>query len=183
MITRRDSHAIRGSSNSKTHKSRRLTMKKRTAAESGNWPISSAMQPEAHVEQLASELAELRKQLAESLEQQTATTEVRRVISSSPGTLQPVFDSVLAKATDLSEASYGTLWLREGDNFRSAAVQNLPPALAEPRGRALERGGSSHPPPGARGGGGARACRPVRAEHGRGACHGAQANRSCGRHV
>ena len=110
-------------------------MKKRTAAESGNWPISSAMQPEAHVEQLASELAELRKQLAESLEQQTATTEVLRVISSSPGNLQPVFDSVLAKATDLSEASYGTLWLREGDNFRSAAVHNLPPALAEARGR------------------------------------------------
>src|SRR5262249_24853618 len=60
-------------------------------------------------------------ELSESLEQQTATSEVLSVISGSPGELEPVFDTLLAKATDLCEASYGVLWLHEEDGFRSAA--------------------------------------------------------------
>src|SRR5262249_8847854 len=70
--------------------------------------------------------------LTESLEQQTATSEVLQVISTSPGELQPVFEAMLANATRLCEASYGVMWLREGDAFRSAALHGpLPPAYLE----------------------------------------------------
>src|SRR5512132_2431081 len=58
-------------------------------------------------------------ELSESLEQQTATSEVLRVISSSPGDLKPVFETMLANATRLCEAKFGSLFLREGDAFRN----------------------------------------------------------------
>src|SRR5215475_8034264 len=71
------------------------------------------------------------RELSEALEQQTATSEVLQVISSSPG-LQSVFDAMLANATRLCEASYGILWLREGDQFRTGAYYGaLPPAYTE----------------------------------------------------
>ena len=63
----------------------------------------------------------LTRELSETLEQQAATAEVLRIISSSPGELDPVFQTILANATRLCEASYGAMWLREGDSFRNAA--------------------------------------------------------------
>src|SRR5262249_272186 len=68
------------------------------------------------------------RELTESLEQQTATSEVLQVISSSPGELQPVFDAMLANATRLCEASYGVMWLSEGDGFRIASLYGALPA-------------------------------------------------------
>jgi GAF domain-containing protein len=62
------------------------------------------------------------RELSQALEQQTATSEVLRVISNSSGELQPVFEAMLSNATRLCEASYGTLWLREEDAFRTVAV-------------------------------------------------------------
>src|SRR5947207_1587556 len=59
------------------------------------------------------------RELSESLEQQTARSEVLRVISSSPGDLKPVFDTMLANATRLCEAKFGSMFLREGDGFRN----------------------------------------------------------------
>ena len=73
------------------------------------------------------------RELTELLEQQTATAEVLRVISASPGELEPVFDAMLANATRLCDASYGTLWLHEGDGrMRAAAFHgDLPQAYLE----------------------------------------------------
>ena len=83
------------------------------------------------------------RELTEALEQQTATSEVLRVISSSPGELEPVFQAMLANATRICEAKFGTLWLREGDAFRAVALHNAPPAYAEARRRELRL----RPPP------------------------------------
>src|SRR6516162_2760462 len=55
------------------------------------------------------------RELTETLEQQTATSEVLRVISSSPGELEPVFKTMLENATRICEAKFGTMFLREGD--------------------------------------------------------------------
>jgi len=78
---------------------------------------------------IAIENTRLLNELRESLQQQTATSEVLGVISSTPGELDPVFNSMLANATRLCEASYGTLWMQEGDGFRTAAIHGaLPPA-------------------------------------------------------
>jgi GAF domain-containing protein len=68
------------------------------------------------------------KELTESLEQQTATSEVLQVISTSPGELEPVFQAMLANATRLCEASYGALWFCEGDAFRVGAFHGPLPA-------------------------------------------------------
>ena len=52
------------------------------------------------------------------------------VISSSPGELQPVFQTMLENATRICEAQFGTLFLREGDTFRRVATHNAPPNYA-----------------------------------------------------
>jgi GAF domain-containing protein len=72
-------------------------------------------------------------ELTESLAQQTATSDVLQVISSSPGELQPVFEVILANATRLCDAKFGTLNLYDGDAFRIVAVHKVPPAFAETR--------------------------------------------------
>src|SRR6266487_2330275 len=74
------------------------------------------------------------KELSESLERETATSQVLGIISSSPSDLKPVFETILANATRLCEASHGTLWLCEGDAFRLAARHGaLPAGFAERR--------------------------------------------------
>jgi len=87
------------------------------------------------LDQWTRELAEARRQLAEALEQQTATSEVLRAISRSSGELEPVFQAMLENAVGVCGASFGTLYLREGDGFRAAAMHNAPPAFAEARKR------------------------------------------------
>ena len=84
---------------------------------------------------LLNELRQRTTDLTGLLEQQTATSEVLSVISSSPVELQPVFDSMLANATRLCEARFCTLQLRENGTFRVAAMHNPPPAYAEARKR------------------------------------------------
>jgi two-component system, NtrC family, sensor kinase len=84
---------------------------------------------------LLSELRQRTDDLTESLEQQTATSEVLKVISSSPGDLGPVFRAMLENATRICEANFGVLFLADGDGFRTGAMHNAPEALAEARRR------------------------------------------------
>jgi two-component system, NtrC family, sensor kinase len=71
------------------------------------------------------------RELAESLEQQTATSEVLQVISSSPGDLQPVFATMLTNMVRVCDATLGSVYRFEGDAFRFIAQHNTLPAHAE----------------------------------------------------
>jgi adenylate cyclase len=82
---------------------------------------------------IAIENTRLLNELRESLQQQTATADVLKVISSSPGELEPVFKAILANATDICGAKFGTLYLRKDDAFYASAFHNAPPAFVEAR--------------------------------------------------
>ena len=82
---------------------------------------------------IAIENARLLNELRKSLQQQTATADVLKVISSSPGELEPVFKAILANATDICGAKFGTLYLRKDDAFYARAFHNAPPAFVEAR--------------------------------------------------
>jgi hypothetical protein len=91
--------------------------------------------PQVSDADLDGKLALAERELREALERQAATDEVLRVIASSTGELDPVFETILANATRICEAKFGNLWLRDGDSFRIAVMHNPPPALAEARQR------------------------------------------------
>ena len=77
------------------------------------------------------EVVRLTRELNEAVEQQTATAEILRVISSSPGDLPPVFEAILENSTRICEATFGNLWLREGDKFRIVAMHGGSPEYRE----------------------------------------------------
>jgi GAF domain-containing protein len=95
---------------------------------------------------IAIENTRLLNELRESLQQQTATADVLHVISSSPGELKPVFETMLANATRICEAKYGVLFRYDDGSFYPAATLNPPPALADflrQRGRFLPAAGTA----------------------------------------
>jgi GAF domain-containing protein/DNA-binding response OmpR family regulator len=82
---------------------------------------------------IAIENTRLLNELRETLQQQTATSEVLQVISSSPGELQPVFSAMLENATRVCDSTFGTMYLREGDAFRAVSMHGAPPAYQAAR--------------------------------------------------
>ena len=93
------------------------------------------VESQRHADEARRQLAEARRQAAEALEQQTATSEVLQVISSSAGQLEPVFQAMLANATKLCEAKFGNLFLYKEGGLHFAAGHNVPPAYLEARRR------------------------------------------------
>jgi GAF domain len=98
--------------------------KRRNSLEAGVRRGSSATDRDA-------EVARLSQELHEALEQQTATSEVLRVISGSSGELEPVFKTILENAVRVCGAKFGNLWLRDGDNFRIASTHGAPSAYRD----------------------------------------------------
>jgi GAF domain-containing protein len=84
---------------------------------------------------IAIENTRLLNELRESLQQQTATSEVLQVISSSPGELEPVFETMLANAVRICEAKFGVLFQSEGEALRAVALHGAPALYAEERRR------------------------------------------------
>src|SRR5260221_1131105 len=70
-------------------------------------------------------------ELSQSLAQQTATSQVLQVISSSPGELEPVFRAMLENAVRICEANFGILYLYENEKFRTVSMLGVPPKFAE----------------------------------------------------
>ena len=95
--------------------------------------------------QRTTDLTERTADLTEALEQQTATSEVLGVISSSPGDLQPVFASMLGNAVRICDARFGNIYRWDGEVLLLVATENTPPAFAEARKSGLLRH-SSHDP-------------------------------------
>src|SRR5262245_2819574 len=98
--------------------------KRRNSPETGVRRGSSATDRDA-------EVARLSQDLDEALEQQTATSEVLRVISRSSGELEPVLKTILDNAVRVCGAKFGNLWLRDGDNFRIASTHGVPSAYRD----------------------------------------------------
>ena len=89
--------------------------------------------------QRTTDLTERTADLTEALEQQTATSEVLRVISSSPGELEPVFSTMLENAVRICDAKFGNIYRWDGELFHLLAAFNTPSALVEARTRSPSR--------------------------------------------
>src|SRR5262245_60098671 len=116
---------------SSTTRGRKLRSPGTTAkARASNRP-NSLSELNKQLEARTRELAEVRGHLSEALEQQTATSEVLRAITGSPGDLKPVFEAILTNARRLCEAKFGHLLIYDGEHFRVAAVQAAPSTLTD----------------------------------------------------
>jgi hypothetical protein len=108
-------------------KSRTHGRKSRSTGTKATTRVGQVRKPRADLER---RLETYKRELNEALEQQTATSEVLSVISSSPGELQPVFHAMLANAVRICEASFGNLLLYDGDVFWHVALHNAPQTWA-----------------------------------------------------
>src|SRR5215831_14116555 len=97
--------------------------------------VSLPVNIQKQLDQRTSELIQVQKHLAELVEQQTATSEVLRVISSSQGELEPVFRATLEKAVRICEAKFGNVYRWDGAALSLVASHNTPSSLVEERRR------------------------------------------------
>ena len=117
-----------GGGSVKTRRGKAVTLKPRNTPKGVRHPTSSAAS-------LRDKVVLLTHERDEALEQQTATSEVLQVISSSPGDLEPVFDKMLENAARICGAKFGNIYRWDADGLHLAATYNTPPAFAEARRR------------------------------------------------
>jgi hypothetical protein len=103
---------------SRTHGRKLRSTGTKTTTRVGRIPESPA--------DLQQQLESCRRELAEAREQQAATLEVLKIISSSPGDLTSVFDAILERATELCEATHGHVWRFDGEQLYAVAVRGDP---------------------------------------------------------
>jgi GAF domain-containing protein len=115
---------------SKAGRSENTRQRKTTKVKRRDVPVA-ARRPSAPNEKLKRAAAKYRSELKQVLEQQVATSEVLRIISSSPGELQPVFQAMLENAVRICEAKVGVLFLNHDGIFNAEATLGLPPAFSE----------------------------------------------------
>jgi signal transduction histidine kinase len=102
------------------------TRSRKTAAPRGGNAPKSTRHRRSPAASVSEQVALYKRERDEALKQQAATTEVLRVISSSPGELKPVFQAILQNATRICEAKFGNLWLREVNKFRIVETHGAP---------------------------------------------------------
>src|SRR6516164_5212458 len=112
------------------------TRRKKTARPNRGRQATGARARRSSAANLKEQLDQRTRERDEALEREKATAEVLRVISSSPGDMEPVFQAMLENATRICGAKFGTLYLYDGDAFHATAFHNAPPAFIEARRRA-----------------------------------------------
>jgi len=113
-------------------KSRLLGRKPRsTKTKASTHIVLSDESQTALIKKLKARARDLEKKFGEALEQQTATSAVLKVISSSPGELEPVFETMLGNSTRICKAKFGVLFRSEGDAFRAVSVHGTPSFVEE----------------------------------------------------
>ena len=109
--------------------------RRKTGARKSRVTPKAARGRSSSIASLEAKVARLTRERDESLEQQTATSEVLQVISSSPGDLQPVFATMLQNAVRICGAKFGNIYRWDGEVLHLLATHNTPPAYAEHRRR------------------------------------------------
>ncbi len=109
-----------GGEASKARRSKTVRRKRRNEPNEVVPHVSSAAGAEG-------EVVRLTRELNDALEQQTATSEVLQIVSSSSGVLEPVFATMLENAVRICDATFGNIYRAEGDGLRIVATHNTPP--------------------------------------------------------
>ena len=113
---------------------KRTKVSRQAVKPSRRTPPHEAIRPTSSASE-EGDVARLTRELHQALEQQAATSEVLGVISSSPGELERVFQSILEKATRICEATFGNIYRWQDGALHLVAAHNTPPAFEEARRR------------------------------------------------
>ena len=108
-----------------------ITRQRKTENPKRSTTSNAAGRTTSSVADLQQRLERQAREIEDAREERAAISEVLRVISSSPGDLQPVFAAMLENAVRICGAKFGNLWLYDGESFRIGATYGAPPAYVE----------------------------------------------------